>query len=462
MIFLALGSTNAHASRIVEARIFPTSNEQIFKKIETSLGQIFLNLQQGDTLIVSNAKTLEVGAVLEIPRKKAASNPKFRIRLMRKNLSQMKQFVKTLKTTEGSGSLDIPMILDDVRQRKQQYPDSEMDVLLFGNPIYKNADFSLESHFPSDGMLKADLVDSPFSILGKNQALSGVQIHVIYPSEVFKNNFHKEKTLRFYGLMIQLQQGQLITTSSDVGSWKRIAMEISPKTYVFNESDGKAEYHSAIRKRPKIFQENNEDNQTRQSSQSSGSGQTHSKNPSRQMERNQGGQTSASASNSSSTGKQTNTTNTFVPSSTIGKLEIGIIWHQKQKTQDLDIWLRNQNKWISYKYPRSEGCIHEKDYTSNAKNYWETISCQTPLDLRKLTTLVHLFSLNPNATFTIRVHFQGRRFEKTYHITQQAVQGYPLYWYPISLMEIIGFPVKESPQPKVKFTKSNKGHRLKK
>lgn len=408
--------SNSYASQVVEIGISSQLSSKSVEQVKKIIHQILLyTLMQKDKLVVTNIDTLS-SVPLQIPNNKHASKPKFRIKLMRKELAELNKFLKSFETQEDSqkNGMDIPRYLDAVSQRISQYQGAKIDVLLFGNPIHKDSEISFETHYPSDGMLKVSLRESPFSILGKEQALSKVRIHLLYPSEsIFENSLQKAKILRFYALYMQLQGAKLITASTDYASiGERLKLDIPAKVYTYDDADSKPQFHSIIRKIPKIVKAEQPEQQNTNISQSPVAS---------------------------------------LPPMT-GRLEVGIIWDGKEK--DLDIWIRNKDKWVSYKNPQNGACTHMKDFRSNAKTYFETIICQS-VDLKQLTTLVHLYSLNPSATLTVRVLFHDRLYQKSYTITKKVMSGYPKYWLPVSLMEILGFPEREL-QRRVTFVKGKR------
>jgi hypothetical protein len=237
-----------------------------------------------------------------------------------------------------------------------------------------------ERFYPSDGMLRAPKVESPFSIVGAEERLTGATVHfcVINAASEFDSGEYEERIRRFYSLYVQAQGGRVGTFSGDLGTCFRR----------FNAGEG--------------------------------SGQ-----PTYQLSRDMKAEMLRVPERATATlPVKLDTPGAYflrddvpisktAPASTKGVLWVGIRW---TGNCDLDLYTRGSatSPWVFYQNTRSTEAIYNKDYTTGADQY-EYTEYVRETDINTTEVAVNIYACDavsaPEAT--VRAWYMGRVYQSS-------------------------------------------------
>ena len=175
----------------------------------------------GDTIAVYDALGLQPVTIMTIPEGALfRSNARARLTRIQKEVAVLKSFfLANTNPLPASmvGVINVPEFLALVSSHLRRSGERTV-VALVGSPFYMDQDgnFSMNDAFPSDAHLAVDQRESVFGLATKKQALGAVTVHYAYLHECFVNDYHKERTGRFWCLLVGEQQGVLASFVSNL------------------------------------------------------------------------------------------------------------------------------------------------------------------------------------------------------------------------------------------------------
>lgn len=182
-------------------------------------------LRPGDSLRVKEAPTQRTVFDLEIPNDPAYEVPKFRIRRFQAKIERFKADVRQ-RASASAGSaqkgsqLLLPQFLTEISKTVlPTLSDGRADILLFGSALFddpRREGFSMrEGAWPSDGLLLADSLKSPYSTLGKRLDGARVSFCTSETAADWLSDVQRERVERMWTLFLSEQGAQLTNFSGD-------------------------------------------------------------------------------------------------------------------------------------------------------------------------------------------------------------------------------------------------------
>ena len=390
-------------SKLIEVFVSPRLSREQATAAQLATLRMFQDLLKGgDSLIVSNADTLQRECTLHLEAKIKSLEGKYRkwkVQLHARDLARCNAFFERVKERNDPGlaDLDLPMIMTVLAQRLPQFSSHERHIALFGSPIFidrHNTGYSLTDCWPSDGHMR-DTV-SPFQLLDKEDRLKGTMVHLIHGPGAFVNDIHARQIKRFWSLWVSEQNGGMVSFSPDGALWERIRTDLPAIPASFNEQDTKPIMYSVKRPRVRIVWDELPVNPP--------------------------------------------------PSTkTNGTLTIAIRWRGHL---DLDLYsgFRDSSEQLSFMLPRTSFGEHLKDYLSSPQNEFETIEYTGVVDIRTVQAAINIFSgyAPGGASGEIRVIFGGVTYADTFKIAAERGNrgrsglGQEQYWLALDLPAIVG------------------------
>lgn len=375
----------APGKAVTEVAIAPEAKGQM-KDIEGLLNQLFLDMDPGDTLIVSNAfdqrriATLTLSDKLE--QQAASVKMKLMLKLYPQELSRIASFLKSLPQQPPDATANLPRYLHSLEHRRAEFPGKNMRLIYFGSPVVREPEFvSMVNRYPSDSHLVQP--DNLYSTVGRGELLKGVDVHLIHSTSfgefsAVDRDLHQQKLRRFYALMIQRMGGSLKSFTGAPDHLAKLKTAQYP-TIAYNDidsSDGKLRIYEL--KPPTVLKEE-----------------------------------SAIQTNlwqQASIGKSP------PPGISSGPIDIGITWNRPNV--DIDLYVQAEGEpELSYKQTLSTKGKHIKDITSQSETAkgFETVTYASPVAVGRLKVFVNHYAGNTAGQPTeveVRVRFAGHIYSK--------------------------------------------------
>jgi hypothetical protein len=284
----------------------------------------------------------------------------------------------------------IPVAIDEIaRNLLPSLSDKKVDLAFVGGLLFfdrRDLRLSmLDRFYPSDGMLRAPKVESPFSVVGAEVRLTGVNVHfcAVNAATEFESSEHEERIRRVWTLYVQGQGGRVATFSGDLG--------VCFRRFNAGEASGQPTYQ---------FSRDTKAEMLRVPERTTATLPARLDVPGAYFLRDD-----VPISKSP-------------PSSTKGVLWIGIRWAANSNT-DLDLYARGEpsSPWLYFGNVRSAEGLFNKDFTSGTGELaYEYTEFTVPVDVTKTEIAVNFFSpvdavSAPEAT--VRAWFMGRTYQTT-------------------------------------------------
>ncbi len=189
--------------------------EKIFQQV---LLFVLQDASLGDDITVCDALNQHVVTRVSIPEGSLfQNNAQARTRRLAAGIVAIKGFVlsEPAHSPELTGAIHLPKFLDLTAQLR--VPGQTLRVILIGSPLYVGDDgaFDERDAYPSDANLLTDERSSPWGIVSRKNALTGVTAHFAYLHDCFVNDFHQKRIRRFLALYLKEQSGCLVTFVPD-------------------------------------------------------------------------------------------------------------------------------------------------------------------------------------------------------------------------------------------------------
>jgi len=359
-----------------------TESDKLQQYVRQSL-QFATGLEAGDRVTFMDAYHLNVIGIFKVPEKKAYKSEKARLVVNKKAVGQLMQFAK--QPPQGNvlpsvkNAVRLPQFLRYVAQNHTG--GNKTDVIVLGSPFYddpSDAAFSMAGGIiPGDGHLQVARDQSVFGIVGQEQLLSTLRVHLVYGDAVMQSDRHAYHIERFWKLFVSRQSGALITFASEISTaLSRVNTNAAalPGVYQLQKTDRlemirlrDVEIKTSIHERP-LSRIKPTVQQLR-----------HAKN-----------------------------------------LEVGITWNCEDC--DLDLYLRPlpSSAILYFGYPKSNEGVYYKDFRNSPVGVggFETIELSVPVDLRSVAIAVNFYSgeVNDKLTGHIRMAIDGQTYAMNFTI----------------------------------------------
>lgn len=217
----------ASAATKVVFGLSPRLNQAERDQVFQVAGDLALKaLPAGGSLEVWDAYELHRICSFTIPADSFYSeNPAARQKIAAGAMQDLKGYLTPASdAVKASPRILIPQFLEAISH--EDHPGG-MTVLLAGSAFYnhpRDPAWNLVDRegralnaFPTDGHFNAEPEVSPFSTKGREQALTGVVLHMAYLHDEFPSEAQRQGLTRFYALWLKNQHGELATFTSDLG-----------------------------------------------------------------------------------------------------------------------------------------------------------------------------------------------------------------------------------------------------
>jgi hypothetical protein len=210
----------------------------------------------GDDIAVCDALNQKLVTKFVIPEGTLfRANARARAQRLAPHMASLKQFLAAERSrpTEMANVIALPQFLDFAASQLRR-PGEPLRVVLLASPFYMNAEnpaFNMDSAFPSDANLTTDQHDSVFGCALRKQALNGVTVHLAHLGAHFLNDYHQERTGRFWALYCKEAGGALCTFCSDAAIAFQRARENIQHPFVdatLDPNDTKIEMRQVMRR----------------------------------------------------------------------------------------------------------------------------------------------------------------------------------------------------------------------
>ena len=214
---------SAHVASHVVLGLSPQMNKTEREQVWSGVGQLILSsLPVGGTFEAWDALELHRICAFTIPSDPFfAANPNARQKIAAPALAELRRWLGQPAPAEEVVSPRIiePQFLDTIA-RSVRRPGEDMALLLAGSAIYthpRDGKWALvDEQFHNDGHFGAPPEITPFSVLGREQALHSTVIFHAFLRDDFRSEAQREGEQRFLALWIKQQQGTLATFTRDI------------------------------------------------------------------------------------------------------------------------------------------------------------------------------------------------------------------------------------------------------
>lgn len=389
MVLLALfcfAFSSTYAKEVVIGLSPFEKSDTLQRTVRQSL-QFATGLNAGDRVTFVDAYHLTVIGIFKIPENSAYRSEKARLGANKKTVGSLMQFAKRPLQVSGSilpsvkGAVRLPQFLRYVAQNisGQRAADRNIDVIVFGSPFYddpNDAAFSMaDGLIPGDGHLQVGRDQSVFGIVGQEQLLKSVRVHVVYGDAVMQSDRHAYHIERFWQLFVTDQAGQWVTFASEASTaFKRV--KANAAALPVNSTLQKTNRLEMIRLRDVKIKTSIHDRVLS------------TIKPTAQQLRH--------ASN----------------------VEVGITWNCQ--SCDLDLYLRPKmgRVILFFGHTHSDDGIYYKDFQNAPVGGFETIELSVPVDLHHVVIAVNFYSgaVNDKLMGQIRLAISGQTYAMPFTI----------------------------------------------
>jgi hypothetical protein len=409
----------AMAATVVEVAVTPEA-KQTRQDIWPTITQVLMTAPRGDVVTVFDSTSgLRVATIKVTDEMDASPNPNARTTWLMKQqggeVAKAKKFLADQATASGSG--DFVRWIRSLEVRKAEFPGVQrFSGVFFGSPLVTAPEaYSMKNRYPSDAFLFMPDV-SLFSTLGKEKALSNVDIHVVHSpglAEFSERNrdYHQTRIKRFYGLFISTMGGSLASFGGTADHLKNISKTAYPKV-----SYGAAEKNDG---KPIIYEVQ-----------------------SPQLERQDTGR-------QKSLWEGTIDKNPTAPTRQSAPFDIGITWN---RNVDLDIYVMPPgDKELSFQKTTSEkynGRFLKDIVSLPGTNGFETVVYDSDVPFRELRVYINHYAGASNEPIDgeLRIRIEGATYAKKFRFPPgqgtrgQGSRDSSPAWMKIEIAKVVGLP----------------------
>ena len=179
-------------------------------------------MESSDTVVVMDGTKAKEITTIQIPDQDRYSNPKFRMKFLRKNYRKIAAYQKEQKSKATvSESNDVAGLLREIGDTVlSTYPDEVAEIIYFGNPIHHDPRRPKTSmrgaRYFSDGSIRATSQQSDFGVADRADHFKNVKVHFcVSPEVTFQTARYEEIVERGWSLYLSEQSGTLATFTQD-------------------------------------------------------------------------------------------------------------------------------------------------------------------------------------------------------------------------------------------------------
>jgi len=269
LFLVGLLMSNLHGSERIEKNVIVVSPhssvEELNRTWKTLQRQCLIDSPGNSHFRILDGWELTLIAEVKIPD---SMNKKLRISQVAPALNKMKSwFVQAAHSKgplKGTGIFRFPEFIDLL----QREVEGKTAATLVGSPFvvipsepelsfYDPASEEPEYVYPSDYHMQLNRLQSPYGLVGREDALKGMTVHLLYKEEgIFKSLVYKQQVHRFWALWFETLGASLFgfgadcnRTFSDV--WK---VNLPKPAFELNENDTTLEMRNAQRPDPTEIQ----------------------------------------------------------------------------------------------------------------------------------------------------------------------------------------------------------------
>lgn len=385
MVFLALfcAAINSVSAKEIVLGLSPyTDSDKLQRTVRQSL-QFATGLKAGDRVTFMDAYHLNVIGIFKVPENKAYKSEKARLVANKKTVGQLMQFAKQPPQGPSLPSVKdavrLPQFLRHVAQNISG--PNKTDVIILGSPFYddpSDAPFSMAGGLiPGDGHLQVARNQSVYGIVGQEDLLKALRIHLVYGDTVMQSDRHAYHIERFWQLFVTRQSGQ----------WVTFAPEASTAFTRVHTNAPALPNHHTLQKTNRLEMIRLRDVEIKTSIHERPLSKI---KPTVQLLRH--------AKN----------------------LEVGITWDCE--SCDLDLYLRPlpSSAVLYFAHPSSNEGVYYKDFRNSPVGVggFETIELTVPVDLRSVVIAVNFYSgeVSGKLTGQIRMAIEGQTYAMNFTI----------------------------------------------
>lgn len=191
------------------------------------LNFLMKEIKPGEKAIVvdgQNFKTLFDFKVKDDPK---YDHPKIKLRMNPNIIPAMKKFAQNPEMGDVQGSVQWSRLYDYLAHNFAPFKH-DTTIVILASPLYQdkhNLEFGIMNNmYPSDGHLNASTDVSSFSVVGKQEYLKDVTIHIGFASDWVTNDLYRAKVTRFHHLFAEGYGAKIATFTGDMTSlWRRVS-----------------------------------------------------------------------------------------------------------------------------------------------------------------------------------------------------------------------------------------------
>ena len=222
---LATLSASLASPAAAEQKVVVFSNQQTSDDASdlNAAKSIFDSLKPGDEFLVLNSQDGAIITDIEIPNKSRFNMQNYREKEFAQNIREIVGFVQERAATGPQNGQSDPMsTLRAIGQLKRE-GDKTIHVLYLGSAIYNNPadpgvsmlDDERNILVPSDGLLAADSMISPYGQDTEDRSLEGVLFHWCPSTPVRASMLENKQTGRFWTHYIRRRGGDVVMIADD-------------------------------------------------------------------------------------------------------------------------------------------------------------------------------------------------------------------------------------------------------
>ncbi len=244
IILLTGSSPEVYAKQMIMG-ISPVLEQKTSKEQTKSILQFLTRkVQPGEEVLIFDAWNIQSLGTFAVPDKALYNSEKAKLQANRALVSRLMSMGKDdhlLVKQTVKGAIKMPQFLEFVSLNYG--PIEDMDILIFGSPIYtdlKTPQMSMTGgKIAGDGHFKSLPSDTPFSIIGKERLLENTRIHLFIPDKNWAMSEHYAYWVkRMWTLFIEGQGGALSSFTSDAQTfWRRAEMSAGALPHDFKITD---------------------------------------------------------------------------------------------------------------------------------------------------------------------------------------------------------------------------------
>ena len=184
-----------------------------------------------------NRKSLAEFTVSDNPKH---NHPKIKARQNAAAMRVLQSFGDEMPRSRLQGGVQLPLLYRYLGENFGPFTDTR--IIMLASPLYQDTrtpDYSMIMNiYPGDGHLNVPAGQSPFSVVGREEMLSGAIIHWGHPYTWEWNDMYRLRVTRFQHLFAEGYGAKIATFTEDMASlWRRVGEDAKPAPHNFTRED---------------------------------------------------------------------------------------------------------------------------------------------------------------------------------------------------------------------------------